>query len=96
MMQSKHEIYTKSLNSLKSEINKPGVIVALGGKTSTVLPFHKEDLFGDEVRVINLSMMPKKLEILENGDLLVRGPVDWREARAFCARKEPRDSHRAN
>ena len=83
-MHPKPEIYTKSLKALKSEISKPGSLVTVGGKTSTVIPYHLEPLFGENVRVINLSQMPKELKILENGDLMIRGPVDWREARVFC------------
>lgn len=83
-MQNKYEIYIKSLNSLISELQKPGPIAVVGGKTSTVLPYQDLNLFGSQTRVINLSQMPKGLSIAENGDLTVLGPVDWREARQFC------------
>jgi FAD/FMN-containing dehydrogenase len=80
----KSEIYTKSVKSLKTEILKPSPLVVVGAKTSTVLPFQNNNLFDDGVRVINLSRMPKFLELSKEGDLLVRGPVDWKEARNFC------------
>ena len=78
------EIYTKSLKSLISLINENDHLVALGGKTSTVIPYQNQDIFDAKVGVINLSQLPKAMDITPDGDLRVLGPVDWREARLFC------------
>ena len=84
-MTDKPEIYTKSLNSLISLIKDSGQVVALGGKTSTVIPYQKEQIFGEGITIINLSQLPKEMEITGEGHLRVKGPVDWREAREFCS-----------
>ena len=68
-MHNRSEIYTKSLNSLKLEVSKPGNLFVLGGKTSTVLPYQKDNIFGEETRVLNLSQMPKELKLLENREI---------------------------
>jgi len=83
-MQIKPEIYTKSINSLISEVKKTGSLTVVGGKTSTVLPYQDVNLFGNETRVINLSQMPKSMSLNSSGDLTVTGPIDWKEARVFC------------
>ena len=87
-MIQKPEIYSNSLKLLKLEVKNNDKIVVLGGKTSTVIPYQLSNLFDSSTTILNLSKMPKQMEILPNGDLKIQGAVDWREARIFCEQND--------
>jgi len=80
----KSEIYIRSIKSLISHIKMCENIVVLGGKTSTVIPYQIPKPFSSRTKMMNLSQMPKELSLDSYGNLLIRGPVDWREARVYC------------
>ena len=82
------ETYIKTIEGLREHLKGGRPTIFLGSRTSTVIPFdHPADylnLSGDYLEVVHLVELPKNLELLENGDLLVEGPVNWKEAREFC------------
>lgn len=61
-------------------------------KTSTVIPFDllEKNLenIPNQFAVIDLNQLPKKMELLSNNNLLVEGPVTWKEAREFLLEKK--------
>lgn len=63
----------------------------MSSKTSTVIPW---ELLGENLkssaenfRLCDLSQLPKKLELLSNGNMIVGGGVTWTDARSFLASK---------
>lgn len=54
-------------------------------QTSTVIPYdHLEEVFReDDFYLCDLSHLPKKMALLKNGNLLVKGPVSWKDAKDF-------------
>lgn len=61
-------------------------------QTSTVIPYDKIEAYldlkdGEEYYLCDLSQMPAKMELKENGNLVVEGAVSWKEAREFLKPK---------
>jgi FAD/FMN-containing dehydrogenase len=59
-------------------------------RTSTVVPYDKlDELFSGEqqVALCDLSELPSDYKLLENGNLLIRGPLSWLDARIFLKSK---------
>ncbi len=73
----------KSLLDLKNIILERCPIVAVGAKTSRVTPFDTPQFLPLKSQLVDLSLLPKKKEILAENRLRVRGPVSWEEADDF-------------
>ena len=58
-------------------------------KTSTVIPYEKlEEIYKDEDFYLgDLSLLPASMNLLENGNLHVKGPVSWKDAKVFLNSK---------
>lgn len=59
----------------------------VSSKTSTVLPYEHLAAHlpqADAYMLGELGTLPQKLELTEDGLLQILGPVNWKEARAFC------------
>lgn len=56
-------------------------------QTSTVIPYdHLTEIFKeDDFYLCDLSHLPKSMTLLENGNLLVKGPVSWKDAKEYLA-----------
>lgn len=59
-------------------------------RTSTVVPYDKiNNYFSDidELYFCDLSKLPSSYELLDNGNLKIRGPLTWQDARIFLKSK---------
>lgn len=57
-------------------------------KTSTVVPYDKiSEFIKSDLYWCDLSHLPSKMELKSNGNLVVSGPVSWKEAREFLIPK---------
>lgn len=84
-------ITLKSFDELQAHIKKGIPSFYASSKTSTVVPYDKlsdylKDTDGEWI-MADLSQMPPQMELLSNGNLLVRGAVSWKEAREFLKPK---------
>ena len=85
--------YVKNMDQLKEIINTGIPSIYLGAKTSTVLPFDREDAINRTgiKNLVVLSQMPSKMEVLkEETDfslVRVQGGVSWKDLREFCQSK---------
>ena len=66
--------------------------IYLSSQTSTVIPFEKIEsfiskVFNQDIYLCDLSQLPSEYELLENGNLRVRGPLSWQDANAFVRSK---------
>jgi glycolate oxidase len=54
-------------------------------QTSTVIPYDKlEELFKDDSFCLaDLSQLPSSVELLPNNNLLVKGPINWKDAKEY-------------
>jgi glycolate oxidase len=78
-----------SLDDLSRFIAEGRPALFLGSRTSTVIPYdhleQRAELAG--ITLVDLSTMPPKMEINEQGNLKIEGAINWKEARAFCRSK---------
>ncbi|MBT3984038.1 MAG: FAD-binding oxidoreductase [Bacteriovoracaceae bacterium] len=82
--------YVKSVDELKAHILKGEPSVYVGSRTSTVMPYDKlEEHLGSTgpFSVVDLSQMPSKMEMDDDGALFVEGAVSWDEANQFVRSK---------
>lgn len=60
-------------------------------QTSTVIPYDKIESalggYSSDYTLVSLSQIPPYLELLSNGNLLIRGNVSWKDAREFLKSK---------
>lgn len=75
----------KTLDELRKHIKSSRPTLYFSSQTSTVIPYDRlaQLLNGQNVTLGDLSSLPKKMELLENGNLKVHGAVNWKEAREF-------------
>lgn len=78
----------KSLDELKAHIKSGKPSFYFSSQTSTVIPYDRlEERLNipeeQEYCLCDLSQMPPKMELKENGNLLVSGAVNWKQAREF-------------
>lgn len=76
----------KSSEDIISVIKAQKPFLLTGSRTSTVIPFEKleralKDFEGD---IVDLGQIPSQMELLENGNLIIRGAVSWKDAREYC------------
>ncbi len=85
--------YFKSYDELKEFIQSKEPVLFVSSQTSTVIPYPllEERLAswcekqGIEKLVLgDLTSMPSNMELLDNGNLYIKGSVNWEEAIAFC------------
>jgi len=79
------KVTPRSLEQLGDFIRKHSPALYLGSQTSTVLPYdHLKNFIKDEkFTLVDLGQMPKKMELTSSGDLLIRGPITWKDAKDF-------------
>lgn len=72
---------------LKEHIKTHKPSFYFSSQTSTVIPYdHLKEVFKqDDFYLCDLSHLPKSMTILANGNLLVKGPVSWRDAKEFLS-----------
>ena len=82
----KKSIYPKALDELKRHIMGGQPSLYCCSRTSTVIPYDQLDKYTQSkaLEVVDLSLMPKKMDLLADGFLVVRGAVTWRDAQDFC------------
>lgn len=75
-----------TLEELKIFIRTGTPAIYHASKTSTVIPFDKiSDYYSDrDLVLVDLSTLPTSMELDEERNLIIEGPVTWKEAREFC------------
>lgn len=84
------KIVIKNLEDLQNHIIKGVPGFYFSSQTSTVIPYDKIEKYldtGTEYHMCDLSQMPSSMNLLENGNLVVRGAVNWKDAREFLRPK---------
>lgn len=81
-----------SQDDLKSHLKAHHPSFYFSSQTSTVIPYDKLDNLlpwekDKEFYLCDLSKLPPHLELLPNGNLLLRGAVSWEEAKKFLRSK---------
>lgn len=82
----------KSKEELAAQIKEGKPSFYFSSQTSTVIPYDKLESYLDidesvDYMLCDLSQMPSRMELLENGNLIIQGAVSWKEAREFLAPK---------
>lgn len=77
--------YIKSLQELESYLTEHRPTLFTGAKTSTVLPYDELDL--GATTVCDLTQLPQSLELDNDSNLVVSGPVTWEHAQQFLRSK---------
>lgn len=84
------QITLKSLAEVRENILHGGPTLYTASKTSTVIPFEKMETLGDiNLTLADTSTLAQSMN-LEDDVLHVKGPVSWKDAKAF-ARSKGRD-----
>jgi len=76
----------KNIENLKKHIRTHEPSFYISSQTSTVIPYDKiQKVLSPETdySICDLSLMPKQMKILENGNLFVEGSVSWKDASEF-------------
>jgi FAD/FMN-containing dehydrogenase len=84
------KIVIKSLEDLKVHVQNGVPAFYFSSQTSTVIPYDKIEKYletNSEYHMCDLSQMPKSMDLLENGNLIVRGAVNWKDAREYLRPK---------
>tara|TARA_Y100000748_G_C15490782_1_gene486424 strand:+ start:377 stop:1702 length:1326 start_codon:yes stop_codon:yes gene_type:complete len=76
-------------DELKKHIKSHHPTFYYSSQTSTVIPYDKlEKIYSnDDFYLANLSNLPAKMELNAENNLIVRGPVSWKDARDFLKTK---------
>lgn len=82
----------KDIQDIKNHVKKGVPSFYFSSQTSTVIPYDKlEEFLGikedQEYFICDLSQMPPHMELLQNGNLVVRGAVSWKDARDYLKSK---------
>ena len=80
--------YTLDELSCHLKLHRPGFYFS--SKTSTVIPYDKiGQLLGDQkdLDLCDLSKLPSHMELLESGNIIIKGGVSWDEAKKFLKSK---------
>lgn len=83
------KISFKTFDELKEHIKTHRPTFYYSSMTSTVIPFDKlEQIYQDEdFTLADLSQLPSEMQLNDQGDLTVRGPVSWKEAKEYLRSK---------
>lgn len=75
----------KNIEELKKHILSDIPTFYFSSATSTVIPYDKlEELYKEkDFHMADLSGLPAAMKITDEGNLIVRGPVNWEEAKIF-------------
>jgi glycolate oxidase len=81
-----------SQDDLKSHLKAHQPSFYFSSKTSTVIPYDKLDTLlpwnkESDFFLVDLSKLPAKMEVKENGNLVLHGAVSWEEAKKFLRSK---------
>jgi FAD/FMN-containing dehydrogenase len=88
-MNLKQKSFT-SEQELINHIKSGAASFYFSSRTSTVVPYDRlEGVFGDleEIYLCDLSKLPSDYKLLDNGNLIIRGPLTWQDARIFLKSK---------
>lgn len=88
-MNLKQKSFT-SEEELINHIKSGAASFYFSSRTSTVVPYDRlEGVFGDleEIYLCDLSKLPSDYKLLDNGNLIIRGPLTWQDARIFLKSK---------
>jgi FAD/FMN-containing dehydrogenase len=83
-------IYFKSISELRKHLHSKRPTLYVGSRTSTVLPYEqfiespKKFGFAENLVIADLSSLPKSINLNSDGQLIIKGPVNWQEAKAYC------------
>ncbi len=72
-------LYPKSLKDLKNHVLTKSSSIYVMSKTSTVIPYDQLEKVLSEEYIVNLSQLPKRIELIDE-NLLIEGGVTWEEA----------------
>jgi FAD/FMN-containing dehydrogenase len=89
------EIYSKSfsaIDDLKNYIRSSDATFFHGNQTSTVVPYDRLKEYGQEqgwhsMTLGNLGQLPEECSLDKDNNLVIRGPVTWKQAREYCRSK---------
>lgn len=75
----------KSYDELIKHIKSHNPSFYYSSQTSTVIPYDKlEEIYKDEdFTMVDLTSLPSSLSLDDNNNLIVKGPVSWKEAKAY-------------
>lgn len=79
-------ITLRTIDEIKAHIKNGLPTLYTSSKTSTVIPYDKiQEYFTGtgEIVMADLSQIKGEMELLKNGNLILRGAVSWKEAREF-------------
>lgn len=79
----------KTISELIEHIKSKVPTYYFSSQTSTVIPYDKlEEIYKDEDFLMgDLSRLPSKMELDENNNLIIEGPINWKEAKSFLRSK---------
>ncbi len=78
------EIHFKTEEALKKHIMSGESTLYVSSQTSTVIPYSQLEKTWTLGQIGHLGQLPKKIELLADGTLRIRGAVSWKEAREFA------------
>lgn len=83
------KIVFENIEELKAHLKKHLPTFYFSSKTSTVIPYDKlEEEYNEKDFVLgDLNRLPKSLQLLEDGNLHIKGPISWTEAREYLQTK---------
>ncbi|MCF8058769.1 MAG: FAD-binding oxidoreductase [Bacteriovoracaceae bacterium] len=89
------EIYTKGFSAIKDlkdyvRLSEPTFFH--GNQTSTVIPYDRLNEYGEQqgwtsLTLGNLGQLPQECSLDKDNNLIISGPVTWKQAREFCRSK---------
>lgn len=80
------KITVKSVDELKAHIRTEIPSFYTSSKTSTVIPYDKLEEWlpgAGDFTMVDLTQIKGEMELLDNGNLIVRGAISWKEAREY-------------
>ena len=83
------KINIKSINELKELITSHRPAFYFSSQTSTVIPYDKLEVIykNDDFTMVDLSQLPATQELTADNNLLIKGPVSWKDAKDFLRSK---------
>lgn len=83
------KIVFENIEELKAHLKKHLPTFYFSSKTSTVIPYDKlEEEYNEKDFVLgDLNRLPKSMQLLEDGNLHIKGPISWTEAREYLQTK---------
>ena len=86
-------ITPKSIEELSHHIKQHTPSIYTSSKTSTVIPYgYLEEYLSNfsklsEVALVDLSLLPSSMEITQDGDVKIRGPLNWKQLKDYLNTK---------